>query len=161
MDSVIILVILLMCFLFPIGLVFGIAYYAAQSRKKKQEALLKTIPSHIEFSALVRYNRGSQQGKFLKIKAFEGSGILYVDNQKICFKGTMGFFHEFNLKDAKITWEGENLVNGLLKWFSIQEGSEKLFFNVESGLFIFHTKEGKLTTRNIYDKLVMAQIGAQ
>lgn len=156
-SEIIILLFIFLFFLLLIGGIFLIAYLAAQSRKKKQKKMLETLPSDVEFLSFVRFNRGSQQDKFLKLKAFQGSGIIYVEDDKAVFKSTTGFEHIFDLRNSKIFWEGENLVNGLLKWFSINDGQEKLYLNVESGMFIFHTGGNKPTTRSIHDQLLLKQ----
>ncbi|SMC67576.1 hypothetical protein [Moheibacter sediminis] len=147
-------------FIILIGGILLIAFVAARSRKSKQNKLLKELPSAAEFHSFVRYNRASVQGQFLKLKAFEGSGVFYIVGTKAIFKSTKGYYHEFDILNSKILWEGENLVNGLLKWFSINDGTEKLFLNVETGMFIFHTGDaGKATTRTIFDKLMLIQAG--
>lgn len=142
-------------FVILLGGILLIAYIAARSRRVKQNQLLQEIPSDSQFHAFVRYNRANIHGKFLKVKAFEGSGLLYIAGTKAIFKSTTGYYHEFDIVNSKIFWEGENLINGLLKWFSINDGTEKLFLNVETGMFIFHTGSAqKTTTRSIYDKLM-------
>lgn len=152
------LVLFLGMFILLLGSILLIAYLAAMSRKRKQNRLLKELPADAEFHAFVRYNRANVQGKFLKLKAFEGSGLLYIAGTKAIFRSTTGYYHEFDILNSKILWEGENLVNGLLKWFSIDDGTEKLFLNVETGIFIFHTgAAGKATTRSIFDKLMLIQ----
>ena len=86
MDPIIYLVVLflLLMLLLP-GLIFFIAYLAARSRKKKQKALLEKL-GPLDFSAIVRYNRGKTQNNFFKVKAFQGSGIIYVKDQKLFLK---------------------------------------------------------------------------
>ena len=142
-------------FILLLGAILLIAYLAARSRKAKQNRLLKELSGNVEFEAFVRYNSGRQQNKFLKIKAFEGSGLIYLSGEKVYFKSTKGFQHQFDLRESKVQWEGENLVNGLLKWFSIDDGTEKLYLNVETGMFIFHTGGNKPTTRSIYEQLAL------
>ncbi len=156
-SEIIILLFIFLFFLLLIGGIFLIAFVAAQSRKKKQKKVMETLPPGVEFSAFVRFNRGNQQDKFLKLKAFQGSGIIYVLNENAVFKSTTGFEHSFDLRNSKVFWEGENLVNGLLKWFSINDGQEKLYLNVETGMFIFHTGGNKPTTRSIHDQLLLKQ----
>lgn len=151
------LLILLGFFVLLIGGILLVAYLASQSRKKKQTKLLDQIPKEAEFSAFVRFNRGKQQDKFMKVKAFEGSGVIYLIDENVYFKGTKGFNHTFNLRNSKVFWEGENLVNGLLKWFSIGDADEKLYLNVETGMFIFHTGGDKSTTRSIHDEILLKQ----
>lgn len=142
-------------FIILLGGILLIAYLAARSRKSKQNKLVKELPADAEFHAFVRYNRGNQQNKFLKVKAFEGSGVIYLSGEKVYFKSTKGFYHEFDLRTSQVFWEGENLVNGLLKWFRISDGTENLYLNVETGMFIFHTGGNKPTTRSIFDQLAL------
>lgn len=156
-SEIIILLFIFLFFLLLIGGIFLIAYLAAQSRKKKQKKILESLPNNMDFYAFVRFNRGNQQDKVLKLKAFQGSGIIYVIEDKVIFKSTTGFEHEFDLRNSKVFWEGENLINGLLKWFSINDGQEKLYLNVETGMFIFHTGGSKPTTRSIHDQLLLKQ----
>ena len=158
MDSIFTLLIICFIIFLPALLIVLIAFLAAKGRKKKQNALLSTVPSNADFSATVRYNRGKQQDKFLKLKAFEGSGVVYATTEEIVFKSTKGFTHTFDLRNCQIRWEGENLVNGLLKWFSVEDAQEKIFMNVETGVFIFHTGGDKPTTRSIYEQLAMKQV---
>lgn len=158
MEELLIFLIILFFALIPVGIVVGVAYFAAASRKRKQEALMKTIPTDVDFSAIVRYNKEDQQNRIIKIKAFEGSGVLYLQDKRVYFLSTTGFHHKFDLTQTTIRWEGENLINGLLKWFSMQHGQEKIYFNVESGLFIFHTNSKKMTTKQIYERIAMEQI---
>ncbi len=156
-SEIIVLLLLFLFFVLLIGGIFLIAFIAANSRKKKQKKILEALPAEVDFYAFVRFNRGNQQDKILKLKAFQGSGIIYVLNDKAVFKSTTGFEHNFDLRNSKIFWEGENLVNGLLKWFSINDGQEKLYLNVETGMFIFHTGGNKPTTRSIHDQLLLKQ----
>lgn len=139
------------------GIVFLIAYIAARSRKKKQQALLEEtgVP---EYYAFVRYNTGNAQHEFFKIKAFQGSGMIYVEGRTICFADTLHQHpHTFDLDECSIEWVDVNIVNGLLKWFSIEDRQAKYFFNIESGMFIFNTDASKPTTRSVFERLVQYQ----
>ncbi len=156
-SEIIVLLFLFLFFVALIGGIFLIAFLAAQSRKKKQKKIIASLPSHAEFHAFVRFNRGDQQDKIIKLKAFQGSGVIYVVDDMAVFKSTTGFEHTFDLRNAKVFWEGENLINGLLKWFSIKDDTEKLYLNVETGMFIFHTGGNKPTTRSIHDQLLLKQ----
>lgn len=158
MDSVFILIVFFFLIIFTIpAIIFLIAYLAAQSRKKKQKVLLESVGSP-EFYAFVRYNKGNTQDEFFKLKAFQGSGIIYVENQTIVFKDTLHQHpHTFQLHECSIKWEDVNLVNGLLKWFSVSDASEKYFFNIDSGMFIFNLNSSKPTTKSVFDKLIQYQ----
>lgn len=159
MNSFFILMIFFVLLIFSIpAIILIIAYFAARSRKKKQTALLATIQTP-EYYAFVRYNMGNTQNQFLKVKAFQGSGILYVEDRKIHFIDTL---HQnpyvFSLDESSIKWEDVNIVNGLLKWFSVDDGNKKYYFNIESGMFIFNTDSSKPTTKSVFDRLVKYQI---
>lgn len=139
------------------GIIFLIAYIAAQSRKKKQQALLEKtgVP---EYYAFVRYNTGNAQNEFFKIKAFQGSGMIYVEGRAIRFTDTLHQHpHTFALDECSIEWVDVNIVNGLLKWFSIEDREAKYFFNIESGMFIFNTDASKPTTKGVFERLVQYQ----
>lgn len=116
MDSSFILIIFFVLILFSIpAIIFLIAYFAARSRKKKQKLLLEHIGSP-EYYAFVRYNIGNTQNEFFKIKAFQGSGIIYIEDRNIYFVDTLHQNpHVFSLDNSTIKWEDINIVNGLFK----------------------------------------------
>jgi len=158
MDSLVLLFIVFLFFILSIpAIIFLIAYLAAQSRKKKQKILLEQIGTP-EYHAFVRYNMGNTQNEFFKLKAFQGSGIIYVEDRKIIFRDTLNQNpHIFNLDESSIKWEDINLVNGLLKWFSVSDDTKKYFFNIDSGMFIFNTNSSKPTTKSVFDRLIQYQ----
>src|SRR5690606_16238300 len=88
-------------FIILLGGILLVAYFAARSRRVKQNSLLKEIPVDTDFHAFVRYNRADIQGKFLKLKAFEGSGLFYIVGTKGIFKSTTGHYHEFDIINSK------------------------------------------------------------
>ena len=158
MDSIIILLILFLFIIFSVpALIFLIAYLAARSRKKTQQLLLEQIGTP-EYYAFVRYNMGNTQNEFFKIKAFQGSGMIYVEGRNIHFVDTLHRNpHVFPMDESSIKWEDVNIVNGLLKWFSIADQEKKYYFNIESGMFIFNTNSSKPTTKSVFDRLIMYQ----
>ncbi|WP_294290433.1 hypothetical protein [uncultured Chryseobacterium sp.] len=158
MDSIIILIIIFLFFTFSIpAIIFLIAYLAARSRRKKQNLLLQEIGSP-EYYAFVRYNMGNAQNEFFKIKAFQGSGIIYTKGNEIHFVDTLHQHpHVFPLHESSIKWEDINIVNGLLKWFSVQDQETKYYFNIESGMFIFNLNSTKPTTRSVFERLLQYQ----
>lgn len=156
-ESIFLILFLGFIILLPFA-IFLLAYLAAQSRKNKQKKLLQEVPSDTLFSACVRYNRDGTQDKLIKLKAFEGSGIIYIQENHFTFKSTKGLTHTFDFKNTKIIWEGENLINGLLKWFSVNDGQLKLYLNMETGMFIFQTGNSKETTQSIYNNLMLHQM---
>lgn len=159
MNSIISLLTLLLCFISPILLILGIAYWASKSREKKQNALLAEIPSNADFKAVLRYNFGNQQSKIFKMKAFQGSGVLYVIGDKIHYITTNNPNDNFtyDLKTTEINWIGVNLANGLLEWFQLKNGDKDYYFNVETGLLIFHTNSKKMKTTQVFNYLKEAQ----
>jgi len=158
MDSIIILIIFFLLIIFSIpAIIFLIAYLAARSRKKKQKALLEKIGAP-EYYAFVRYNMGNAQNEFFKLKAFQGSGILYVQGRNIYFEDTLHQNpHVFAMDASSIQWQDINIVNGLLKWFSIADQEKKYYFNIESGMFIFNLDSSKPTTKSVFDRLLKYQ----
>lgn len=158
MDSLVFFFIVFLFFILSIpAIIFLIAYLAAQSRKKKQKILLEQIGTP-EYHAFVRYNMGNTQDQFFKLKAFQGSGIIYVEDRKIIFRDTLNQNpHTFALNESSIKWEDINLVNGLLKWFSVSDETKKYFFNIDSGMFIFNTNSSKPTTKSVFNKLIQYQ----
>ncbi|RZJ49788.1 MAG: hypothetical protein EOO19_04670 [Chryseobacterium sp.] len=158
MDSLVFFFIIFLLFILSIpAIIFLIAYLAAQSRKKKQKILLQQIGTP-EYHAFVRYNMGNTQDQFFKLKAFQGSGIIYIEDRKIVFTDTLNQNqHTFILDECSIKWEDINIVNGLLKWFSVSDDTKKYFFNIDSGMFIFNTNSSKPTTKSVFDKLVQYQ----
>ncbi|AZB30939.1 hypothetical protein [Chryseobacterium balustinum] len=158
MDSVIIFFLFFLLLIFSIpAIIFLIAYLAARSRKKKQKILLEKIGTP-EYYAFVRYNMGDTQNQFFKVKAFQGSGIIYVEDKKIIFRDTLNQNpYTFILDESSVKWEDVNIVNGLLKWFSVSDGTKKYFFNIDSGMFIFNTNSSKPTTKSVFEKLVQYQ----
>ncbi len=160
MDSIILFFIffLFLILLIP-AIIFLIAFLAARSRKKKQKVLLEQTGTP-EYYAFVRYNVGDTQNQFFKVKAFQGSGIIYVEDRKIVFKDTLNQNpYTFILDESSIKWEDVNIVNGLLKWFSVSDNTKKYFFNIDSGMFIFNTNSSKPTTKSVFDKLIQYQTG--
>ncbi|AZA61407.1 hypothetical protein [Chryseobacterium indoltheticum] len=158
MDSIILFFIffLFLILLIP-AIIFLIAFLAARSRKKKQKVLLEQTGTP-EYYAFVRYNVGDTQNQFFKVKAFQGSGIIYVEDRKIVFKDTLNQNpYTFILDESSIKWEDVNIVNGLLKWFSVSDNTKKYFFNIDSGMFIFNTNSSKPTTKSVFDKLIQYQ----
>ncbi|WP_294286290.1 hypothetical protein [uncultured Chryseobacterium sp.] len=158
MTSIIVLIIILLLFLFSIpAIIFLIAYLAARSRRKKQNLLLQEIGTP-EYYAFVRYNMGNAQNEFFKIKAFQGSGMIYIEGNNIHFVDTLHQHpHTFPLHESSIKWEDINIVNGLLKWFSVQDQEKKYYFNIESGMFIFNLNSSKPTTRSVFERLLKYQ----
>jgi len=153
-ELLLLILVLVVVIILIVSPIFLIAYLASASRRKKQKKTLEQIPKHAEFKVAVRYNKGNQQDVFLKIKAFQGSGILYVLDQKICFRDTLNKnSYDFDRNNAKIEWIGVNIVNGFIQWFKIVDDKTEYYFNVETGMFIWSLSSKKMTTKQVYNKL--------
>ncbi|MDH0673437.1 MULTISPECIES: hypothetical protein [Empedobacter] len=159
MDNILSLLSSLLCCILPFVLIFGIAFWASKSREKKQNTLLAQVPPNAEFKAVLRYNFGNQQSKFWKMKAFQGSGVLYVLDDKIHYITTNNPNDNFtfDLKTSQINWIGVNLTNGLLEWFQLKNGEKDYYFNVETGMFIFNINSKKMKTTQVFNYLKEAQ----
>lgn len=159
MNDILSLLSSLLCCILPFALILGVAYWASKSREKKQNALLEQVPSNADFKAVLRYNFGNQQSKIFKMKAFQGSGVLYLIDDKIHYITTNNPNDNFifDLKTTQINWIGLNLANGLLEWFQLKNGDKDYYFNVETGLFIFHTNSKKMKTTQVFNYLKEAQ----
>lgn len=159
MDNILSLLSSLLCCILPFVLIFGIAFWASKSREKKQNTLLAQVPPNADFKAVLRYNFGNQQSKFWKMKAFQGSGVLYVLDDKIHYITTNNPNDNFtfDLKTSQINWIGVNLTNGLLEWFQLKKGEKDYYFNVETGMFIFNINSKKMKTTQVFNYLKEAQ----
>ena len=65
-----------------VSIFFVIAVSDAKVREKNELHSLKTLPDDVILKAVVRYNIGRPQGRFLKMKSFQGSGVLFVENEQ-------------------------------------------------------------------------------
>ena len=153
------LTIFLILFILPIFLILLIAFIASRSRKKKQNALLDNVPKNASMKVILRYNFGQSQDKFIKMKAFQGSGVLYVLDNQVHFITTKNQADNFtfDLKNVQLNWIGVNLANGLLEWFQIKNNNLDYYFNVETGMFIFHLSSTKMKTKDVFMNLKEAQ----
>lgn len=136
----------------------GIAYAANASRKSKRKKIEETLPSSVKYKAAVRLNTSNVQEKFMKMKAFEYSGVLYINGDKICVAGTKGQHSEFDMRTADIRWVGMQAQNGALEWFSIKDPSGNLIFvNGETGILVFNWAKTYPSTRTIYTDVMNEQ----
>ncbi len=142
-----------------------IATIAYVSRKKKRTLIEKDLPSNLFYTAPVRLNTPKQNAAVVKLKAFEYSGILYLEEDKICVKGTSGQFTEFDLLKTEITWPGVQIQNGIIQWFCLEDKStgQRLYVNAETGIFVFRLSSKLPSTKQVYEDLLkyqgMAAIG--
>lgn len=138
-------------------LIAVIAYLSRQSKRKKIIANLPVNPSYI---ANVRLNTPKKNAAFFKLKAFEFSGVLYIDDKKVIIDGTKGQHYEFDLQESAITWPGVQVQNGALQWFCIDDmktDGQKLFVNADTGVFVFRISSKIPSTKEIYEYLLSLQ----
>lgn len=132
---------------------FIIAVSDAKVREKNELYILENLPSDVSLKAVVRYNIGRPQGRFLKMKSFQGSGVLYVREETLYFKDILGNEdHAFDLKACKISWV-ENKINAITNAFKVVDHDVSIFFYQEKGLFIFNTIEENASTSALYIRL--------
>lgn len=114
---------------------------------------MENLPSNVTIKSVVRYNIGRPQGKFLKMKSFQGSGVLYVENDKLYFKDILGNEdHIFNLDTCKMSWV-ENKINGITNAFKIADHEAIIFFYIDKGGFVFKSIEENISTSDLYLRL--------
>jgi len=113
MAPIISILIIFLIFGIFVSIFFVIAVSDAKVREKNEQHTLKSLPDQVDLKAVVRYNIGRPQGRFLKMKSFQGSGVLYVQGDQLIFKDILGNEdHIFDLKTCKLSWV-ENKINGI------------------------------------------------
>ncbi len=141
-------VLLLFCFLF-----FYAAIQDAKKKDKQQLKLLQELPEHVELKAIVKFNIGRPQGRFLKEKKFQGSGLLYTLNQQIFFKDAFEMEDKiFNPSEIVIKWHDEaeeNVENS----FSLDDGQEKIYFHIDNSKFLFSNANNLTSTYELFRDL--------
>lgn len=135
-----------------------ISVIAYLSRKSKREKIIASLPQGVTYTANVRVNTPKKNDAFLKLKAFEFSGVLYLKDGVVYLDGTKGQHYEFKLNDAAITWPGVQVQNGAMQWFCIDDmKDQKLYVNAETGVFVFRLSSSMPSTRNVFEFLVNQQ----
>lgn len=130
-----------------------VAISDAKVREKSALELYKSLPGYVQHKWVVRYNIGRPEGRFLKMKTFQGSGVLYVHENDILFEDILGNeTHTFSMDDCKISWV-ENKINGITNAFKIVDKERSMFFYVEKGTPIVHTIDGNESTSELYSRL--------
>lgn len=155
MGSFISLLIIILAFIIFSAIFFFLAVSDAKVREKSTHEILKSLPNSITDKWVVRYNIGRPQGKFLKMKTFQGSGVLYIDKNEIHFEDVLGNeSHVFLLNDCKISWV-ENKINGITNSFKIVDQDRAMYFYVEKGMFVVNSIEENASTSELYSYLKM------
>lgn len=130
-----------------------VAISDAKVREKSALEIFKSLPSSIDNKWVVRYNIGKPQGRFLKMKTFQGSGILYVEENELHFEDVLGNeTHTFSFDNCKISWV-ENKINGITNAFKIVDHEKSMLFYVEKGMFFFNAIDENASTSELYSHL--------
>lgn len=155
MGSFISFLIIILGFIIFSAIFFFVAVSDAKVREKSTLEILKALPKSITDKWVVRYNIGRPQGRFLKMKTFQGSGVLYIDKNEIHFEDVLGNeSHVFELDKCKISWV-ENKINGITNAFKIVDHDRAMFFYVEKGMFVVNSIEENASTSELYSYLKM------
>lgn len=150
MGSIISFLIIFVAFILFCGIFFFVAVSDAKVREKSALEILKNLPPHIKDKWVVRYNIGRPQGRFLKMKTFQGSGVLYIEDDMIHFEDVLGNeSHSFDMKNCKISWV-ENKINGITNAFKIVDHELAAFFYVEKGMFFLNAIDENASTTELY-----------
>lgn len=153
MGTFISLFVVLSIFLIICAVFFYTAVSDAKVREKSALEMYNSIPKTIPNKWIVRYNVGRPQGRFLKMKTFQGSGVLHVENSQIHFEDILGNeTHTFNMLNCKISWV-ENKINGITNAFKIVDHDKSMFFYVEKGMFFMNSIEENESTSELYSHL--------
>lgn len=138
LNSILPIIIFLAFLVIPVAILFVIAYQDAKKKDYLQLQLLKELPEHIEQKAIVKFNIGRPQGRFLKEKKFQGSGLIYVYQQQLFFKDVLHLEDKvFELKDLEIKWHDEAEDQAIQNSFSLDDGQERMYCYVDNSKFIF------------------------
>ena len=130
---------------------FIIAISDAKVREKNELYTLESLPDNITLKAVVRYNIGRPQGRFLKMKSFQGSGVLYVQGEQLIFKDILGNEdHVYDLQTCKMSWV-ENKINGITNAFKVADHEAIIFFYIDKG--VFKPIEENVSTSDLYMRL--------
>ncbi len=153
MGTFLSLFIILIIFVIICSVFFYTAVSDAKVREKSALEIYNSIPNSIPDKWIVRYNVGRPQGRFLKMKTFQGSGVLHVRNNEIHFEDVLGNeTHTFNMSECKISWV-ENKINGITNAFKIVDHDKAMFFYVEKGMFFMNSMEENESTAELYAHL--------
>jgi hypothetical protein len=130
-----------------------VAVSDARVREKSALELYKSLPIYIKDKWVVRYNIGRPEGRFLKMKTFQGSGVLYVQDNQIMFEDILGNeTHHFSMDNCKISWV-ENKINGITNAFKIVDNDKAMFFYVDKGAPLVHTIDENESTSELYSRI--------
>lgn len=153
MATLVSILIILLIFGLFVSVFFIIAVSDAKVREKNGLHIMESLPNDVAIKSVVRYNIGRPQGKFLKMKSFQGSGVLYVEGNKLYFRDILGNEdHVFDLETCKMSWV-ENKINGITNAFKIADHEAIIFFYIDKGGFVFKAIEENISTSDLYIRL--------
>ena len=153
------IIILLLFVLFIMAIPVSIAGIAYLMRKSKRKAIIQSLPEGVTYSAPVRMNTPKKNDAFMKMKAFEFIGVLYVVGDIVYIKGPKPEqFYQYNLQTSGVFWVGTQAQNGMIQWFSLRDANgNTLYVNGETGLFVFRIGRSFPSTREIYEHIFTIQ----
>ena len=150
MGAFISLFIVFAVFIIFCGIFFLVAVSDAKVREKSALELLKSLPNTVTEKWVVRYNIGRPQGRFLKMKTFQGSGVLYLKDNELHFEDILGNeSYVFDLYNCKVSWV-ENKINGITNAFKVVDHDNAMFFYVEKGMFFLNAIDENESTSELY-----------
>ena len=151
MAALLSILIIFLIFGIFVSIFFVIAVSDAKVREKNELYTLESLPDNITLKAVVRYNIGRPQGRFLKMKSFQGSGVLYVQGEQLIFKDILGNEdHVYDLQTCKMSWV-ENKINGITNAFKVADHEAIIFFYTDKG--VFKAIEENVSTSDLYIRL--------
>ncbi len=151
MAALLSILIIFLIFGIFVSIFFVIAVSDAKVREKNELYTLESLPYNVTLKAVVRYNIGRPQGRFLKMKSFQGSGVLYVQGEQLIFKDILGNEdHTFDLQTCKMSWV-ENKINGITNAFKVADHEAIIFFYTDKG--VFKAIEENVSTSDLYIRL--------
>ena len=153
MGTIIALITIFLIFIILCSFFFLIAISDARVSEKSALELYNNLPNSIQNKWVVRYNIGRPQGRFLKMKTFQGNGVLYITDGMIKFEDILGNeSHNFNLSESKLSWV-ENKINGITNAFKIVDKDVSMFFYIDKGNLVANSINGNESTSILYSKL--------
>ena len=151
MAALLSILIIFLIFGIFVSIFFVIAVSDAKVREKNELYTLESLPYNVTLKAVVRYNIGRPQGRFLKMKSFQGSGVLYVQGEQLIFKDILGNEdHTFDSQTCKMSWV-ENKINGITNAFKVADHEAIIFFYTDKG--VFKAIEENVSTSDLYIRL--------
>ncbi|PYS68779.1 MAG: hypothetical protein DMF69_19095 [Acidobacteria bacterium] len=153
--QIIVLLVLLGMFLFPVLLFFIYVFYQTNKRKRIRERT-RTAYAHMIGNSQaipVRYASEPRFKLWFKIFPWEGTGLIVPAPGCITFVGEKMNGVPLNLQfvpgQSNILWLGKSpWPNGAVSWFAFDVQGLKHYFSSETGAFVFGSHS---STKSAYD----------